>query len=177
MRFYPELRARRLTAILRDGLLLFLLLLLAWLGLKVHDAVDRLSVLGSGVKKVGGSVPYVGDPVKDLGERGEQSVHHLANLLGLVIFAVPALLVLWRMLPERIEQIRSLTAAARVLRAGNDAGQRRALAQRAAFSLPYGQLLLYTPDPLGDLAAQRYDGLVAAAFEDAGLRPPTSERA
>lgn len=45
--------------------------------------------------------------MKDLGERGEDSVHHLANLLGLVIFAVPALLVLWRMLPDRIAQIRS----------------------------------------------------------------------
>jgi hypothetical protein len=177
VRFYPELPGRRLTAILRDALLLFLLLLLAWLGLKVHDTVDELSVLGSGVKKVGDSVPFVGDPVKDLGERGEESVHHLANLLGLVIFAVPALLVLWRMLPERIAEIRSLTAAARVLRAGNDPERRRALAQRAAFSLPYGQLLLYTPDPLGDLAAQRYDALVAAAFEDAGLRPLLPERA
>ncbi len=174
VRFYPELPARRLTTILRDALLLLLLVLLAWLGLKVHDTVDELSVLGSGVKKVGDSVPFVGDPVKDLGERGEDSVHHLANLLGLVIFAIPALLVLWRMLPDRIAQIRSLTAAARVLRASDDPERRRALAQRAAFSLPYGQLLLYTPDPIGDLAAQRYDALVAAAFEDAGLRPPTS---
>jgi hypothetical protein len=42
---------------------------------------------------------------------------------------------------------------------------------RAAFSLPYGQLLEYTRDPLGDLAAERYDPLVAAALDDAGLRP------
>lgn len=174
VRFYPELPAQRLTTILRDALLLLLLVLLAWLGLKVHDTVDKLSVLGSGVKEVGDAVPVVGDPVKDLGERGEDSVHHLANVLGLVIFGVPALLVLWRMLPERIAQIRTLTAAARVLHASDDPERRRALAQRAAYSLPYGQLLLYTPDPLGDLAAQRYDALVAAAFEDAGLRPPTS---
>jgi hypothetical protein len=79
--------------------------------------------------------------------------------------------------PERIAQIRSLTAGARLLRAGDDPERPRALAQRAAFSLPYGQLLLYTPDPLGDLAAQRYDALVAAAFEDAGLRPLLPERA
>jgi hypothetical protein len=174
VRFYPEVPARRLTTMLRDGLLLVLLVLLAWLGLKVHDSVDELSVLGSGVKKVGDSVPFIGDPVKDLGERGEDSVHHLANVLGLVTFGIPALLLLWRMLPDRIAQIRSLTAAARVLRARDDPESRRALAQRAAFSLPYGQLLGYTPDPLGDLAAERYDALVAAAFEDAGLRPPTS---
>jgi len=47
------------------------------------------------------------------------------------------------------------------------------LAQRAAFSLPYSQLLAYTPDPLGDLAAERYHSLVAAALEDAGLRAPS----
>jgi hypothetical protein len=174
VRFYPEIPARRLATLLRDGLLLVLLLLLAWLGLKVHDSVDKLSVLGSGVKKVGESVPVIGDPVEDLGERGEDSVHDLANVLALVTFGIPAVLLLWKMLPDRIAQIRSLTAAARVLRATDDPETRRALAQRAAFSLPYGQLLAYTADPLGDLAAERYDALVAAAFEDAGLRPPTS---
>jgi hypothetical protein len=172
VRFYPELPARRVSTILRDGLLLLLLILFAWLGLKVHDAVDELSVLGSGVKEVGEAVPFVGDPVKDLGERGEDSAHHLADLLGLAIFGIPALLLVWRMLPDRIAQIRSLTAAARVLRARDDPERRRVLAQRAACSLPYGQLLAYTADPLGDLAAERYDALVAAAFEDAGLRPP-----
>jgi hypothetical protein len=172
VRLYPELPARRLATIGHDLLLLVLLALLAWLGLKVHDAVDNLAVLGSGVKKVGGSVPVVGDPVEDLGARGEDSVHHLANLLGLIVFAVPALLVLGRLLPERLSQIRRLTAAARVLKAGDDPQRRRVLAQRAAFSLPYSQLLTYTPDPLGDLAAQRYDSLVAAALEDAGLRTP-----
>ena len=131
-------------------------------------------MLGSGVKEVGEAVPVVGDPVEDLGERGEDSVHDLANLLGLVAFGLPALLILWRLLPDRIAQIRSLTAAERVLRATDDPDTRRALAQRAAFSLPYGQLLVYTADPLGDLTAGRYDALVAAAFEDAGLRPPTS---
>src|SRR3712207_7698719 len=44
---------------------------------------------------------------------------------------------------------------------------------RAMCSLPYGALLRHTRDPLGDLAAERYDALVAAAFEDAGLRPLT----
>jgi hypothetical protein len=172
VRLYPELPVRRFATIGHDLLLLVLLALLAWLGLKVHDAVDNLAVLGSGVKKVGGSVPVVGDPVEDLGARGEDSVHHLAKLLGLIVFAVPALLVLGRLLPERLSQIRRLTAAARVLKAGDDPQRRRVLAQRAAFSLPYSQLLTYTPDPLGDLAAQRYDSLVAAALEDAGLRTP-----
>ena len=107
MRLYPELPARRMSTVVRDGVLLLLLILFAWLGLKVHDAVDELSVLGTGVKEVGDAVPFVGDPVKDLGERGEDSVHRLANVLGLVIFGIPALLLLWRMLPDRIAQIPS----------------------------------------------------------------------
>jgi hypothetical protein len=172
VRLYPDLPARRRATLGHDLLLLVLLALLAWLGLKVHDAVDKLAVLGSGVRKVGESVPVVGDPVEDLGASGEESVHDLANLLGLIVFGVPALLVLWRLLPERISQIRHLTAAARVLKAGDEPQRRRVLAERAAFSLPYSQLLAYTPDPLGDLVAERYDSLVAAALEDAGLRAP-----
>jgi len=179
-----------------------LLLLLAWLGLKVHDAVDRLAVLGEGVNRAGSSVqggfesaadavdgtPLIGGEladglrgagessggeVADLGQRGEDGVHRLANLLGLLVFLLPAGLLLLRFLPERLAQVRRLTAASRVLR--EPSGERRRLvAMRAAFSLPYGQLLAHTRDPLGDLAAERYDPLVAAALEDAGLREPST---
>jgi hypothetical protein len=170
VRLYPELPGRRFATVVHDVLLLVVLVLLAWLGLKVHDAVDQLAVLGSGVKKVGDAVPVVGGPVSDLGQEGEDSVHYLANLLGLVTFGLPALLVLWWLLPERMAQVRRLTAASRVLRGVDDPKRRRVLAQRAAYSLPYGRLLEFSDDPLGDLAAERYDPLVAAALEDAGLR-------
>jgi len=170
VRLYPELPARRFATLGHDLLLLVVLILLAWLGLKVHDAVDQLAVLGSGVKKVGDAVPVVGGPVSDLGQEGEDSVHYLANLLGLVTFGLPALLVLWWLLPERMAQVRRLTAASRVLHDVDDPKRRRVLAQRAAYSLPYGRLLEFSDDPLGDLAAERYDPLVAAALEDAGLR-------
>jgi hypothetical protein len=170
VRFYPDRPGRRAALLLYDALALFLLFAFAWLGLKVHDTVDKVSVLGAGVKKVGDSVPLVGDPVKDFGQRGEDSVHHTANLLGALTFLIPAVLLLWRVLPDRIAQVRSLTAASRVLGRGIDADARRALAMRAAFSLPYGQLLRHTRDPFGDLAAERYDALVDAALDDAGLR-------
>jgi hypothetical protein len=42
---------------------------------------------------------------------------------------------------------------------------------RAAFGLPYGELLRFTKDPLGDLEAGRYDALVAAELEQVGLQP------
>jgi hypothetical protein len=203
MPLYPELRGPRARALTADVASIVLLLLFAWAGLKVHDAVDRLAVLGEGVQATGGVVedgfdsaadavdgtPVVGGEIADglrsagessggevvdLGEQGEDSAHDLANLLGLVTFALPAVLVLALWLPGRVDQVKRLRDASRVLGDHATAERRRLLAMRAAFSLPYGQLLTYTPDPIGDLASERYDALVAAALEDAGLKPRSS---
>lgn len=166
MRLYPTVPRRRLAAVAYDLLLVVLLLALALIGLKVHDAVDRLAVLGEGVRKAGGSVPFgIGNPVEDLGRRGENDVHHLANLLGLVTFVIPAVVVVWHFVPRRVAQIRRLAVASRAL----EGAPERELAMRAAFALPYSQLLAWTDDPLGDLAAGRYEPLIAAVLEDAGV--------
>jgi hypothetical protein len=203
VRLYPELRGPRARALARDLISIALLLIFAWAGFKVHGAVDKLAVLGEGVQASGGVVedgfdsaadavdgtPIVGDEIADglrsagegsggevveLGEQGEEGAHDLANVLGFVTFALPALVVLAFWLPGRIGQIRRLRAASQVLGDQETPERRRLLAMRAAFSLPYGQLLAYTRDPIGDLASERYDGLVAAALEDAGLRPRSS---
>ncbi len=173
----------------------------AWIGLKVHNAVDGIAVLGSGVKDAGVSVqsgfgsaagavegiPFVGDRlagalesagqgsggnVAELGQEGEDKVHHLALVLGLLVFALPTVLVLVIMVPPRVRQIRQLGAANAVLVDADDPERRRLLAMRAAFGLSYLTLLGYTRDPLGDLAAGRYEPLVAAALDDAGIRRP-----
>ncbi len=176
-----------------------LLVLFAWAGLKVHDAVDRLAVLGEGVQASGNAVqggfesaadavdgaPLVGDDLADglrtageesggevveLGESGEESAHDLANVLGVATFALPGALLLWIWLPGRVGQVRRLRWASSVLGERETEERRRLVAMRAAFSLPYGQLLAYTQDPMGDLESGRYDALVAAALEDAGLK-------
>lgn len=199
MRLYPDSRVARLQALGRDALAIVLLVLLAWLGVAVHDAVDRLAVLGEGVNDAGSAVqggfesaaeavdgiPVVGDEIAGglrgagegtggnvaaLGRQGEDAVHRLAKLLGLLVFGLPAVLVLTSWLPARVAQIRRLNAAARALAEPTSPERRRLIAMRAAFGLPYGQLLQYTRDPLGDLADGRYDALVAAALDDAGLR-------
>jgi hypothetical protein len=168
MRLYPDVPRRRFATVAYDVLLLLLLVVLAYVGLKVHDAVDRLALLGEGVRKAGGKVPFgIGDPVEDLGRRGEDGVHHLANLLGAITFGIPAAIVLWHFLPRRLAQIRRLGVASRALAGAPE----RELAMRAAFSLPLERLLVFTEDPLGDLAAGRHDRLVAAVLDDAGLRP------
>src|SRR5215218_2844468 len=174
MRLYPDIPARRLRTLVRDLLVVVLIVCFALIGLWVHDVVDKLAVLGEGVRKVGEGVPFgAGDPVEDLGRSGEERVHDLANLLGLLFFGLPATMLLARYVPRRLEQVRALTAASRVL-VGGDV---RLVAMRAAFSLPYGTLLAYTEDPLGDLRAERYDALLAAAFEEAGLRAAASASA
>ena len=203
MRFYPDVPARRARTLLADAAVVVLVLVFAWLGLVVHNAVDGLAVLGEGVKGAGNSVkggfnaaadavdgtPLVGDElagalreageasggnVADLGEQGEDRVHRLADLLGLLTFLLPTVVLLARALPQRIAQIRRLTDASRVLAESESPERRRLIAMRAAFGLPYGQLLEYTRDPLGDLAAERYEPLVAAALDDAGLRRPNA---
>ena len=199
MHLYPQLTGPRNRALIADVASIVLLVLFAWAGLRVHDAVDQLAVLGEGVQATGGAVqggfesaadavdgtPVVGDDLADalvgagegsggevseLGQEGEESVHQLANILGFVTFALPALLLLSQWLPGRTAQIRKLREASVVLGDQATPERRRLLAMRAAFSLPYGYLLRYTEDPLGDLEDGRYDALVAAALEDAGLR-------
>src|SRR5215212_1366394 len=100
MRFYPDLPARRLRSLVRDLLVIAALVAFALLGLWVHDLIDKLAVLGEGVRKVGSSIPFAGDPVEDLGRRGENDVHHLANVLGFVFFVPPALALLAWYLPK-----------------------------------------------------------------------------
>jgi hypothetical protein len=200
MRLYPDIPRRRLNVAASDALVVAMLALFAWAGFAVHDTVDQLAVLGTGVREAGTSfegafdsaadslegAPLIGGTlgdalrgagagtggnVADAGRAGEDAVHDLALILGLTTFVIPALLLLTRYVPSRVSLTRRLTAATQVLKADASPERRQALAMRAAFSLPYGQLLEFTRDPLGDLIAKRYDPLIAAALDDAGLRP------
>jgi len=205
MRLYPDVPARRSATMLRDAALIAALILFAWLGFKVHDTVDRLAVLGQGVTDAGNGIrsgfesaadavdgtPVIGGDladglrdggkgsggtVADAGRKGEEGVHDLARLLGVLTFGIPAALLLSRLLPGRIAQVRRLTEASRVLGGPDTPGRRRVVAMRAAFGLPYGVLLRHTRDPLGDLEAERYEPLLAAAYDAEGLRAPATSR-
>ena len=201
MRLYPDIPRSRANAILGDVLVLVVLLLLAWLGLRVHDAVAELASIPRAVGDAGGSiqrgfesaggavdgVPVVGDTLgealrnagSDAGGQiggtaaaGVSDVNHVATLLGLLTFLLPAIAVLSRFVPDRLTDARRLTAAARAIGPALTPERERTLAMRAAYGLPYERLVRYTPDPLGDLEAGRYGDLVAAALDDAGLRAP-----
>jgi len=201
MRIYPDTPNERGRAVARDALTLLALFVLAWLAVKVHNAVDQLAVLGTGVRDTGTAVqdgfegaadavsglPVVGGEVgdalrdagsgtggevADAGREGEERVHDLANLLGFLFFAIPASILLVTTLPGRIRKIRELTAAHRLLGEPISDERRRLLAMRAAFSLPARDLVRHTKDPLGDLETGRYDALIEAAYAAEGLAPP-----
>ena len=203
MRFYSDIPSARTAAIVSDLLVLLLLLLFAWLGLRVHDAVAEIASVPRGVSNTGGAiqrgfesagdavgeVPVVGEPlagalqeagegaggeVAETGREGEEDVNNLANVLGALFFLLPAAAVLSRYLPDRIADVRRLRAAARAIGPTLTPDRERTLAMRAAYGLPYERLVRYTRDPLADLENGRYDGLVAAALDDAGLRPSRS---
>jgi hypothetical protein len=202
MRLYPDTPDDRGRAVARDALVLLTLFVLAWLALKVHNAVDELAVLGTGVRDSGEvvqdgfesagdaveGVPVVGGEVGDAlrdagqgtggevaeaGREGEERVHDLADLLGLLMFALPASILLVTTLPGRIRQVRELNASERLLDISSEE-RRRLIAMRAALSLPARELARHTRDPIGDLAEGRYEPLIAAAYDEAGLRPPAA---
>jgi hypothetical protein len=203
VRLYPEDPSNRRSTITGDVPFVLLIAFFVWCGIKTYQAVDRLTVFGSAVADTGtsiqngfgsaaravGSVPIVGDSLASalsgagsgtggnltsLGQQGIDGVHRLALILGLVVAVLPTLVLVLARLPRRIRQVRSLTAAGQVLNNLADPEIRRLLASRAAFGLPYGVLLAHTPDPFGDLAAGRYDDLIAATLQQAGLRTTTA---
>ena len=201
MRLYPDLPGPRRRTIAGDAAVLLAVVLFAWIGVTVHDAVEELLAVSDGVQSAGRSVegalndagdaiggaPVVGGELRDAlqeagrgtggeaaeaGEAGEEGIRSLASLLGWLTFLIPTALVVSRWLPPRATQVRRLTAAEQVLRGADSEERRVLLAQRAAFGLPYDVLLRHTRDPLGDLEAGRLDALVAAVREDAGLTAP-----
>jgi hypothetical protein len=201
VKLYPSQPAARRRTLTSDLLALLLIGLFAVIGLKVHDAVDQLAVLGTGVKDAGGAVtdgfgaageavsgaPLVGDelgdalgeageatggPVEEAGREGEEAVHDLALLLGLLVFLLPTAVYVWQVGPRRLRQIRTLSDTSRALSGEMTPARRQALAMRAAFGLPFARLLRHTPDPIGDFVKDRYDPLLEALYEDAEMRTP-----
>ncbi|MFC6238551.1 hypothetical protein [Longivirga aurantiaca] len=198
IRVYSEVPEQRRKQIASDVVVVLLIVLFVWVGKFVHDAVGSLSVLATGVKEAGltveggfqsvadavSGVPVVGESIgnaiagagdgtggnlAELGQSGEDAVFAVARIVGIVTATLPILVLLAVVLPRRIRRVRHMSVASRVLVDLHDPERRRLLAMRAAFGLPYDELLDFTSDPLGDLAEGRHDALVAAALADVGL--------
>lgn len=200
LQLYPAVPERRRATIARDVAVVVALVLLAWFGFAVYQRVESVSVVARGVTDAGTSVqdgfrsvgdavdrvPVVGSKlsdalgasgdatggnVADLGRQGEDAIRSTARLVGFLTFLVPAALLLGLTLPGRIRQVREMARARQVLAHDGSPERERVLAMRAAFSLPMEDLLEYTPDPFGDLAAGRHDRLLDALHAESGIRP------
>jgi len=198
VKLYPEIPQRRNQVIARDIAIVGAVLAFAFIGYRVFGAVDRIGVLGTGVTDAGNSVqgaldsaansisgvPVVGDSLAnalggvgaatggnaaELGRAGTSAVHRLAVLLGLLTFLLPTGVLLGFTVPGRISGALELHAAHVAIGDLSTPERRRLLATRAAYGLPYRTLQQFTNDPLGDLEAGRYDALVEAALNEAGL--------
>jgi hypothetical protein len=126
MKLCPDIPARRKATVTRDLLVLDILVLFAWLGWKVYETVDRLSVLGEGVENSGSSiqnrfqsaadavnrVPAVRDDLAHgLTSGGQSTGGNLAQLGqdGQVMFVVAVGSLLLTVGPLRWRQVRRLT--------------------------------------------------------------------
>ena len=166
------------------------------LGITVGTFVGRLSAVGEGVSDAGRAVGRAGDAIADLSdvpligggfaelsseitgmgretvERGrsiEDDVDRLALLIGASIALAPTLPVLAIWGPPRISRERERHALRTSLRRGDDVAL-AFLAHRAVATRLFRELRTVSDDPVGDLAAGRYEALASLELQHLGLR-------
>lgn len=198
--WYAQTPGRRAAQVLGDVLLVAWIWTWVWVGGAVRDATMALAEPGrrleSGAGDVAGNlreagrgaaeVPFVGEQlsrpfeaagdaagaIADAGRRQVEVVTDLAQLLGLVVTAVPVLLAILLWLPPRLRFVRRAAAARRFLDSDADM---RLFALRAMANQPMHRLARVTDDPVGAWRADDLPTVRALArleLTDVGLRPP-----
>jgi hypothetical protein len=138
----------------------------------VHDKVGRVPLVGEELRGPFGRLGEVGQTVAGAARDQQQVVHELSWWLGVLLAAVPILMVLLLWLPPRLRWAREAAAAARLR---DDHADLHLFALRAVANRPLRQLRRVTPDPAGALAAGDHEGL--AALELGALGLSTTRRA
>ncbi|MGQ0550152.1 MAG: hypothetical protein ACT4PY_10855 [Armatimonadota bacterium] len=132
-------------------------------------AVGR--VAGDGVRD---ALTAAGAPLAAAGGELERALAAVVVSVASIVLAVPIVLWLERYLPWRLQRLRMVRAAHRAIRVAprlEGIQVERLLASRAIHRLSYEDLLAHTPDPLGDWASGRHEGLARAELASVGLRP------
>lgn len=200
MVFYAHSPARRSRQILVDLLVVAWVYVAVRAGQAVHEATLRLAAPGRALEQAGrdvsdnlhsaaeklGELPFVGSDVRgplddaanstqqliSAGQDLQTSVGRLAVLLGVLVAAIPILLVLLAWLPARLRFARRAGAAQRFVDDGADLDL---FALRAMANQPMHVLAKVSDDPVG--AWRRGDPAVVRALavlelRSVGLRPP-----
>ena len=201
MKLYANDPLRRTRQLAGDLLLVLWVALWLWLANVVHDATLGLAApgrslesAGSGLadrlRDAGGAVsdlPLIGDQVRSpfdgagraadqMAAAGTAQVHaveHLAFWLGIIVGAIPILVVVVVYLPLRWRFVRRATAGQRFI---DRAADLDLFAMRAMANQPMHRLARISADPVrawreGDAEVVR--ALALLELRDAGLRPPS----
>ncbi len=200
MVFYAHSPARRARQVATDLLVLVWVYVAVRAGQAVHEATLRLAAPGRALEQAGrdvgsnlhsaaaqlGELPLVGSDVRGpldraaastqtlvrAGQEQQTSVGQLAVLLGVLVAAIPIVLVLVVWLPARVRFARRAGAAQHFVDDGADLDL---FALRAMANQPMHVLARVSDDPAG--AWRRGDPAVVRALavlelRSVGLRPP-----
>lgn len=149
-------------------------------GTDIAGALQEIPLVGEGAASgVRDAFSAAGDPLIEFGTDLERVLIAIAVLIAALVAAVGLVPWLGRYLPWRIERLRRLNAASRVVRRRRFVDEvpvpavevERLLASRAIHRLDYDELLRFTPDPIGDWATGRHDRLARAELDNSGLVP------
>jgi hypothetical protein len=200
MKLYADGHARRARQLFGDLMLVAWSAAWLWLARVVHDATLALAATGRTIEKAGGGLaselrdagtvvgdlPLVGDqarsPFDGAGRAAEQisaagtsqveAVQHLAFWLGIVVAAVPILVLVVVYVPRRWRFVREATAGQRFIDSSADLDL---FALRAMANQPMRRLARVSDDPVaamrsGDRAVVR--ALALLELDAVGLRAP-----
>jgi hypothetical protein len=133
----------------------------------VRDKVGGVPLVGEELRAPFGRLGAVGETLAGAGHTQQEVVRQLAWWLGVLLAAVPIVMVLLVWLPPRLRWAREAAVAARLR---DDQVDLHLFALRAVANRPLRQLRRVTPDPAGALAAGDYEGLAALELNALGLR-------
>jgi len=139
---------------------------------EIQQKVGRLPVVGGELQGPFGRLAGVGQTLADAGSTQQQVVHQLALWLGVLVAAVPIVILLLAWLPRRVAWAREAGAASRLRLAGADL---ELFAVRAVANRPLRQLHRVTPDPAGALRAGNYEALADLELGSLGIRARGAE--
>lgn len=138
---------------------------------RAGHAVDRLSdtpLVGEGFAAAAREIDEIGRETAQNGRSVEEDVDTLALLIGAGLALGPTLPVLALWVPPRISRERERHALRRSLRSG-DGVALAYLANRAVAGRLFRELRRASDDPVGDLAAGRYEALAALELDHLAL--------
>ena len=136
---------------------------------EIQQKVGRLPVVGDELQDPFGRLSGVGRTLADAGATQQEVVHQLALWLGVVVAAVPIVVLLLVWLPRRVTWAREAGAASRLRLHGADL---ELFAIRAVANRSLRELHKVTPDPAGDLRAGEFEALADLELRALGLRAP-----